>query len=40
MVDKNVCANPQTIYEKIKGMDRHEGYFNFYWDACEGKIWL
>jgi len=40
MVDECVCANPRTISEKTKGMDIHEGYFNFYWDTCQGKIWL
>ena len=29
-----------TIAEKIAGMERYSGYFNFYWDAKAGKIWL
>jgi len=31
---------PPTITEKVKGMQAFEGYFNFYWDANKGKIWL
>ncbi|HAC15943.1 MAG TPA: peptidase, partial [Bacteroidetes bacterium] len=29
-----------SISEKTSGMELHEGYFNFWWDATEGKIWL
>jgi len=29
-----------TISEKTEGMKKYEGYFNFYWDEEEGKIWL
>jgi len=29
-----------TIAEKIAGMEKYAGYFNFYWDARLGKIWL
>jgi hypothetical protein len=29
-----------TIAEKIAGMEKYPGYFNFYWDARAGKIWL
>ena len=28
------------IATKTKDMEAHEGYFKFYWDAKEGKIWL
>ena len=28
------------IDEKVAGMVGYEGYFNFYWDEKEGKIWL
>ncbi len=31
-------SNP--ILEKTKEMKKHEGFFNFYWDNKEGKIWL
>ena len=34
-----VGAQP-SIAEKTEGMERHEGYFNFFWDEKEGKIWL
>jgi hypothetical protein len=29
-----------TIAEKAAGMERFPGYFNFYWDARAGKLWL
>lgn len=29
-----------TISEKTKGMEKHEGFFNFWWDDAEGKIWM
>jgi hypothetical protein len=36
-----VCAQkPQTISEKVAGMEKFPGFFNFYWDAKAGKVWL
>jgi hypothetical protein len=29
-----------TIAEKTKGMKKYEGFFNFYWDENNGKIFL
>jgi hypothetical protein len=29
-----------TIAEKTVGMQKFAGYFNFYWDARQGKLWL
>src|SRR5256885_1647634 len=29
-----------TIGEKTAGMEKLAGYFNLYWDAKQGKIWL
>ena len=29
-----------SIGEKTKDMKKYEGYFNFYWDEDNGKIWL
>ncbi len=29
-----------TLVEKIAGTEKYAGYFNFYWDAKRGKIWL
>ncbi len=29
-----------TIEEKTKGLKKHEGYLNYYWDETTGKIWL
>ncbi len=36
-------ANGQTnskIADKTKNMKRYDGYFTFWWDAVNGKIWL
>ena len=33
-------AKVPTITEKVAGMEKFPGYFNFYWDARAGKIWL
>ncbi|MEK7198526.1 MAG: peptidase, partial [Bacteroidota bacterium] len=36
-------ANGQTnskIADKTKNMKRYDGYFIFWWDAVNGKIWL
>lgn len=33
-------AQKPTIGEKAKGFDKYEGYFTYYWDEDEGKIWL
>ena len=35
---KNITPGPIT--KKVEGMTRYEGYFNFYWDEKNGKIWL
>ncbi|MCK4646624.1 MAG: zinc-dependent metalloprotease [Candidatus Aminicenantes bacterium] len=35
-----LCAQPQSISKKTAGMEKYPGYFTFYWDAKEGKIWL
>src|SRR3979411_1472959 len=29
-----------SISEKAKGMEKMAGYFNIYWDAKAGKLWL
>jgi len=29
-----------TITEKVSGMQKYPGYFQFYWDAKAGKLWL
>ena len=31
---------PQSITEKTAGSEKFPGYFTFYWNAKEGKIWL
>jgi hypothetical protein len=30
----------QTISEKTSGLEYYEGYFDFWWDDANGKIWL
>jgi len=39
-----VAAPPDTptptIADKTAGMKKYEGYFNLYWDAKQGKLWL
>lgn len=32
--------NAQTIADKTNGMTKYEGFFNFYWEAENGKVWL
>ncbi len=34
----SLSQNP--IQEKTSGMEKYEGYFNFWWDDDSGKIWL
>jgi len=39
----SVLASAQTtskIADKTKSMKRYDGYFTFWWDAVNGKIWL
>ena len=34
------AAQTSTIAEKIAGAKAYPGYFNLYWDAKQGKLWL
>src|SRR5215218_4700081 len=34
------AQKPQTLSEKVAGMEKFPGFFPFYWDAKAGKIWL
>jgi hypothetical protein len=34
------AAQIPTIAEKVAGAQKFPGYFNFYWDAKQGKLWL
>src|SRR4026209_1189351 len=34
------AQKPQSISEKVAGMEKFPGFFTFYWDAKAGKIWL
>src|SRR4026207_1706841 len=34
------AQKPQSISEKVAGMEKFPGFFPFYWDAKAGKIWL
>ena len=33
-------GQPQTIDEKTKGMQKHDGFIPFYWDEETGSIFL
>ena len=39
MDEKETCE-PQTITGFTEEMDKHPGYFNYYWDPKEGRLWL
>src|SRR5215211_3658239 len=34
------AQKPQTLTEKVVGMQKFSGFFPFYWDAKAGKVWL
>ncbi|HEU4509130.1 MAG TPA: zinc-dependent metalloprotease [Pyrinomonadaceae bacterium] len=34
------AQKPQTLTEKVAGMEKFPGFFTFYWDAKAGKVWL
>src|SRR5215216_8019391 len=34
------AQKPQTLTERVAGMEKFPGFFTFYWDAKAGKIWL
>jgi len=38
--DKPESKEPKTISEKTEGMVKHDGFYSYYWDEKEGKIWL
>jgi Met-zincin/Domain of unknown function (DUF5117) len=45
LLAESVCAHPDssqtpTIVEKTAGAQKFAGYFNLYWDAKQGKLWL
>ncbi|MDO6429456.1 zinc-dependent metalloprotease [Flavitalea sp. BT771] len=40
MIAARLQAQFPTIEEKTKGLKAYPGFFNFYWDAHTGKIWL
>jgi len=35
-----VFSQPQSVGERLPGMEKFPGYFPLYWDADTGKIWL
>lgn len=35
-----MAQSPSKISEKTKNMKRYDGYFTFWWDASNGKLWL
>ena len=36
----NAQSDSSKIGKKTKGMKRYDGYFTFWWDAANGKLWL
>ncbi|MBN9385621.1 MAG: zinc-dependent metalloprotease [Chitinophagaceae bacterium] len=40
IISARLCAQLPTIEGKTKGLKAYPGFFNFYWDARLGKIWL
>ena len=46
LISLALCAQTSTqspndpIIQKTSGMEKYPGFFDFYWDAAEGKIWL
>jgi hypothetical protein len=40
MVFSSLWSQPPAIEAKTSGMQKFPGFFTFYWDAGEGKIWL
>jgi hypothetical protein len=34
------AQKPQTLTEKVAGMQKFSGFIPFYWDAKSGKVWL
>lgn len=34
------AQKPQSLTEKVAGMEKFPGFFPFYWDAKAGKLWL
>lgn len=37
---KEESKKPVSLSEKVKDFEKYEGYFNFYWEEKEGRIWL
>src|SRR5260221_11097213 len=37
---QNAAPAAQSIAEKTKDAQKLQGYFNLYWDAKQGKLWL
>ncbi|WP_162052446.1 zinc-dependent metalloprotease [Pontibacter pamirensis] len=40
MVNMAIAQKLPSIASKTEGMKRYPGYFTFYWDEAEGKVWL
>src|SRR5215510_10145446 len=40
LISGGISAEEVTIATKTAGMQKFPGYFPFYWDAKQGKIWL
>jgi hypothetical protein len=40
LISASTFAQYTSIKTKVQNMQRHDGYFPFYWDEVKGKIWL
>lgn len=40
MDEKQDSENSVSIADRKQDMEKYPGFFNFYWDEKEGKIWL
>jgi hypothetical protein len=40
MSEEKDRGESKTISERTKGMESYPGYFTYYWDEAEGRIWL
>ena len=36
----SIAQTNGKINDRTKNMQRHDGYFTYWWDAANGKIWL
>ena len=39
-MDEKTCCEPKDIKGFTEDMEKHPGFFTYYWDDKMGKIWL